>query len=188
MHLRLSPGMTLILLVTSSLPSQAQGPATATQHHKLLAKEVGVWDAEMSMWMAPGADPLETTAVETNEMLGDYWLSSVFKCDNPALPFEGHMKLGYDPAEEQFVGCWVDTMSPFWGLSKGSYHAETKSLVLVSTARDPESGEMKASTMISRFIDEDTKVFTIHAGEPGADGRPAKDAWKMMEIHYKRRK
>lgn len=186
MYRCLLPASVLLIGLTSAC--LAQQPPTATEEHKLLAREVGVWDATMTMWMAPGTEPMTSAAVETNTMFGPFWLFSEFTCNSPAMPFKGRMQLGYDPVDKKYVGMWVDTMSPFPSASKGTYNAETHTLTLVSTACDIQTGEMKTSTMVSHFVDDDTKTFAIYSGSPGPDGKPAADAWKMMKIEYTRRK
>lgn len=150
--------------------------------HRQLAREVGVWDAEMTLWMAPAAPPLVAKAVETNTMLGGFWLISEFQCESEQMPFQGRMHLGYDPQKEKFVGMWIDSMSPNGAYSEGDYDIATRTLTLVANSTNCETGEPETMTMITRYTGEETKVFTIHEGDQGAEG------WKMMEIRYTRRK
>ena len=61
----------LIALGQSSLarPAFAQETPplmTPTKEHEELAREVGVWDAENSLWVSPDADPITSKGVETN--------------------------------------------------------------------------------------------------------------------------
>lgn len=166
--------------ITGAAPGGLGGPEPAIPHQQL-AREVGTWDAQMTMWTAPGAVPLTTEAVETNTMLGPFWLVSEFKCDSPELPFSGRMQLGYDPQKKTFVGTWVDTMSPYIGQMTGDYDIATRSLTMVSHGTDARTGEPSTATMTTRYVDENTKVFTMHEGDAGSAG------FKMMEIRYTRR-
>jgi len=166
----------------------AQEPPAPLPQHKQMAREAGVWDAEMTTWFQPGAEPQTFEAKETNTMLGDYWLITEFKCEAPEFRFTGHMQLGYDSAEKHYVGVWIDSMNPHASNMTGNYDVESHTLTMVSKGRDFSTGAMQTSTMVTQYVDEDTKVFTMYAGEPGDDGKVAEDAYKMMQIKYKRRK
>lgn len=174
--------ITLALSVPATLVG-AQGFISASPQHIEMAREVGTWDAETKFWMTPGGEPTTSKAVETNKMFGDFWLLSHFKGDIAGAPFEGRMQLGYDPVEKKYVGTWIDTMTPYVSRLSGDYDVKNHTLTLVAKARDPQSGEIKTSTLISKYVDSDTKEFTMHDGGPDA-----KDPFKMMQITYKRRK
>ena len=78
----------------------AQEPPAATKAHALLKKDVGVWDADVTMWLAgPDGPKEEGKAVESNRMLGETWLLSEFKGPFGGIPFEGFGQFGYDPAK-----------------------------------------------------------------------------------------
>jgi hypothetical protein len=51
----------------------------------------------------------------------------------------------------------------------------------IAEGRDFETGQVTQSTHITRYIDENTRTFEIHAKEDGEKER------KVLEIHYKRR-
>ena len=98
--------LSLAILLCLSVTLVAQPPAPqVTDHHKKLQREVGVWDGQMKMWMAPDQDPQIVPLVETNTMLtGDLWLLSEFDCG----PFQGRGQIGYDTGKEKYVGTWID--------------------------------------------------------------------------------
>ena len=73
--------------------------------HKVLAMQVGVWDADISITM-PGQDSRDaanTKGVETNRTLADKWLISEFKGEFFGTPFEGHGVNGYDAKKAKFM-------------------------------------------------------------------------------------
>ncbi|MEM1271884.1 MAG: DUF1579 family protein [Bacteroidota bacterium] len=150
--------------------------------HRQLTREAGVWDAEMTMWASPGAPAMTATAVETNRMLGPFWMVSNFVCESPEFPFSGHMQLGYDKAEEKFIATWVDTLSPHIVRSEGTYDIATRSLTLIGRGVDIQTGKPCVTTMITQYVDQNNKLFTIYEGDRGAEGR------KTMEIKYSRRR
>jgi len=155
---------------------------TATDEHKLLQKDVGAWDAEMSLFIEPGAAPMVSQGTEKNELLpGGLWLISRFEGSIAGMPFSGVGTSGYDPVEKQYVGTWVDSTTPHIQMMRGDYDAETETLTGVGEGRDPETGEIVKYRVVSKYIDDDTRTFEMHA--PNEDG----EYWKMMEIRYKRR-
>ena len=175
-----------LVLVVETCPAQA--PPPPSPEHEQMAREAGEWDAQMTTWFQPGADPQTFKAKETNTMFGAYWLVTKFECKDPEFPFTGRMQLGYDSAEKHYVGVWIDNMNPHASHMTGQFDKESNTLTMVSKGRDFSTGEKHTSTMVTEYVDEDTKVFTMYAGEPGADGKVADDAYKMMQIKYKRKK
>jgi hypothetical protein len=157
-------------------------PPKATEQHKLLQKDVGTWDAVVKVWPMEGAEPVESKGVEKNELLkGGMWIVSRFEGAAGGMPFTGVGTFGYDPIEKKYVGTWVDTMTPHLMVSKGDYDENTKTMTMTGEGRHPDSGEVYESKQISRYVDDDTRVFEFHI--PGKDGKH----WKMMEITYQRR-
>lgn len=173
--------VTLVALVaTSSARAQMAQPG---EQHKNMAREAGVWDADVKMWMAPDAPPMPSKGVETNKMFGDFWLVSNFEMDMGGMKFKGHGQYGYDPKKKKYVGTWVDTMSPYLSTMEGEYDVETHTLTMYSTGINMMTGKEQKSKMISKYIDENTKQFEIHHEVEGEEGQ----WWKAMEIDYKRR-
>jgi hypothetical protein len=152
-----------------------------TEQHKLLQQDVGTWDATMKLWESPGAEPMESKATEKNELLGGMWLVSRFEGKIGDMPFTGIGTFGYDPVEKKYVGTWIDTLSPYMMTMKGDYDADKKTTTLMGEGRDAVTGNITKTKLISRSIDDDTRVFEMHM--PGENG----EFWKMMEIEYQRR-
>jgi hypothetical protein len=160
---------------------EAQLPQVSDQH-KLLQKDVGTWDAVMKIFPQEGAEPVESKGTEKNDLLpGGMWLVSQFKGEVFGMSFNGMGTMGYDPVEKKYVGTWVDSISPHLTVLKGEYDAAKKTMTSIAEGRDFQSGEVTQSKHITRFIDENTRTFEIHAKEGGEKER------KVMEIQYKRR-
>jgi hypothetical protein len=161
---------------------QQPGLPQATDAHKLLHKDVGTWDATMKIWMQEDGEPLESKGSETNELLpGGMWLISRYNGDFAGMPFTGVGTVGYDPVEKKYIGTWVDTISPHLTILKGDYDPETKTMTTTAEGRDFESGEVMQSRHVSRYLDDNTRTFEMHAKDRGGKER------KIMEIAYKRR-
>ncbi len=176
--------VTLVVMAAVASPLPAQFPAPeVTKEHKKLKDDVGVWDAEMKLWMDPNADPMVSKGVETNRMLGDYWLVSDFTADLAGQKFAGHGQTGYDPNTKKFVGTWIDTMSASISPMEGTWDEKTGEMTMIMTSIDPASGKEVKSKSISKRKDDKTRIFTMYMQAP--DGG---DEWvKSMEITYTRR-
>ena len=171
----------IAILSTARAQEEPQLPKP-TEAHKLLQRDVGTWDATMSIWPALNAEPIVSKATETNELLhGGMWLVSRFEGEIFEMPFSGIGTLGYDPVEKKYVGTWVDSMSPHLMTIKGDYDPATETLTAIAEGRDFETGKVEKSTHIARYIDENTRSFEIH------NTSKAEKPWKVLEIKYKRR-
>jgi hypothetical protein len=173
----------IALLAISSRTSAQDAPPMPgpTKEHELLKNGVGTWDATIKMSPQPGAEPMVSKGVEKNELIGGMWLVSRFEGEMMGMPFSGAGTFGYDPVEKKYVGTWVDSMSPHMLTIKGDYDSATKTMTEMAEGRDPMTGQITTSKLISRQVDDDTRTFEFYA--PGADGQ----FQKMMEIEYKRR-
>jgi len=180
----LALGITLDI-TPSITTTRAQGPMPqATAEHKSLEYYVGTWDADSKFWMAPGTEPMTGKAVETNKLLGTMWMVSEFKGEVMGMPFTGLGQYGYDLQKKKYVGTWIDTMSPYLSVMKGTMDKSTKTLTMMSKGFDPMLGKESISKMVSTMIDHDHKKFQIFMPVKGKEG----EWWKQMEIEYTRRK
>lgn len=161
-------------------------PDPVTEHHEVLKKDAGVWDAEVTIWpQGPQAEPLTSPGVETNRIVGGgLWLISDFKGSVAGQTFEGHGQFGYDPIEKKYVGTWVDSMSPFLNTMEGTYDASTQTLTMISEGRDPQTGKTVKSKSEARYVDEDHRIFTMSMANPA---NPSQFV-KVMQIDYTRRR
>ncbi|MCA9235393.1 MAG: DUF1579 domain-containing protein [Planctomycetales bacterium] len=173
-----------LVATTATIAIAQTGMFPPTPAHRQMAREAGVWEADVKMWMAPEDVPMSSQAVETNEMLGDYWLESKFEGEFGGQKFVGKGMTGYDPAAKKFVGTWCDTMTPYLTTTEGDYDVETHTLTMMGASRDPATGEMTKSKITTKYVDDDAKVMTMYGPVPDEDGQ----WWKMMEITYKRKK
>ena len=185
MRLPLSPlGLTAFLLAAAVAPLAANAQLPQDEAHKHLETEAGVWDATVKMWHTADADPMESKAVETNEMFGDFWLLSKFETDFGGMKYTGRMQLGYDPQKKKYVGTWIDTMSPYLQTMEGTYDEKTKTSTMLATGVDMMTGKVSNSKMVTRIENENEKVFEMFMPVEGKKD----EWWKSMEVKYTRRK
>ena len=138
-----------------------------TREHEILKKDVGTWDATSKLWSQPGGEPTVSKGTEKNELLaGGMWLVSRFESDMDGMPYVGMGTFGYDPVEKKYIGTWIDSMSPYLVIAKSDYDPATETLTGTGEGRDPQSGQMTTSKLVSRYTDDDTRISEFYM--PGA--------------------
>ncbi len=66
------------------------------------------------------------------------------------------------------VGTWVDSLSDFVGVSKGTLSKNGKKLTLRVPSKDPASGAKYMSKWVVKKVNANTRELQIYA--PGPDG------------------
>jgi hypothetical protein len=164
---------------------RGQFPAPeASPEHKVLQQDVGVWDAHMKLWIqGPDAEPMASKGVERTRAMGAMWVVSDYEGDFGGEKFFGHGQLGFDPEKKKYTGTWIDTMSPFLISMEGTYDAAKREMTVLATGLDPATRQETKSKMVTRYVDKDTRHFTMFMETPGQG-----DGWtKSMEVTYRRR-
>jgi hypothetical protein len=193
-------GCGLILGLALAAPSAAQAPEMSAEEkaameawmeamtpgpeHQFLAKNVGTWNATVTMWQAAGAPPQISQATSVRRMiLGgrvmvDEWTGSMM-----GMPFEGFGTSGYDNASKKWWGTWSDNMSTGSMTMTGSCDADPKKgCVHTGKAVDPATGKEVTSRSTTVWPTPDEERMEMYG--PGPDGKE----FKMMEIVAKRAK
>lgn len=176
-------GLSVVALLSSVVAQEQQPPTPqASPEHLVLQKDVGTWDAEITLFPpAPGVAPMKSKGREKCELLpGGMWLISRFEGDMMGTKFSGAGTTGYDPVEKKYVGTWVDSMSPHMMQLKGEYDAAKSTMTTIGEGLDPATGAKYTAKLISRYLDDNNRTFEMHM--PGPDGKQM----KMMEIKYQR--
>jgi len=158
-------------------PAPKPGP-----EHAMLAKDAGVWDAEITMWFGPG-EPTRAKGVWTAKMdMGGFWQVSDFDSEMMGAPFRGHQLTGFDQNKKKFVTVWADSMGSWMMVSEGTYDAAKKTLTMFANAAGMD-GKPQRDKMVTTYPDDDHQIFTMYT----LDGKTKK--WnRVMEISYTRRK
>ncbi|MEA2326038.1 MAG: hypothetical protein QOE68_997 [Thermoanaerobaculia bacterium] len=169
-------------------PSQAEmeammKAATPGDAHKKLGAMAGTFNAEVKMWMQPGAPPVGGGGVAENSWaLDGRWLEQHFTGNFMGMPFTGVGFTGYDNIKKKYVGTWMDTMTTAMMVSSGTANADGKSYTFTSTMDDPMTGKSSPVKETVTIVDDDH--HTLEMWSPGPDGK----MFKTMEIAYTRKK
>ncbi|MEM7456492.1 MAG: DUF1579 domain-containing protein [Planctomycetota bacterium] len=161
-------------------PTLIHAQAIATEEHKILHHDVGTWDATVKMWMEPGAEePMVSRGVETNRMVGDFWLVGDFEGDFQGMPMIGHSMQGYDAESGKFFGMWVDSMSDKPTKMSGTWDAESSTMSFETSAYDP-TGAPISGKMVIVYNEDGSRTMSMHYPNP----ENTEEWMTVMEIHY----
>ena len=153
------------------------GPPGSAGRHRLylefLKWEEGTWDATITQVDPKGGPPKVTHAVQTDRLRAcGQWLitelTMVGAAPGAAGSYEGFGILGFDPEENKMVGTWVDSLTDFVAVSKGTVSKNGKKLTLRVPTKDPASGATFMSKWVVKKVNANTRELQIYA--PGPDG------------------
>lgn len=155
--------------------------ATPSDMHKMLAKYNGEWEGNMKMWMAPGAEPMESTATITNDMhMGDRYQKSTYSGTSMGMPFQGESMTAYDNMKKKFYNTWIDNMGTGVIYSEGEWNADSKTVTYNGKMSEPMSGTQLDVRQVITYIDNDHYKMEMYYNMGGQD-------FKSMEANYTRK-
>jgi len=179
--------LTLVATVAAAPAVRAQAPAEPPMpkpgpEHELFKQDAGTWDATVEAWMAPGAPPMTSKAVETNVVAcGGLCLVTDFKGDFGGMPFDGHGTSAYDSTKKKYVGSWTDSMSSGIAMSEATYDTAARTMTGYMEGPDA-SGKVAKMKSVVEYKGADSRVFTMYM--TGPDGKDVLG----MRITYTKRK
>jgi hypothetical protein len=156
---------------------------TPGENHKMLAKEVGTWEGEVTQWMDPTQPPTKTKATNVVKMAfnGLYQISD-FKTTMMGKPMQGKSTVGYDNVKKMYVSTWIDNMGSGIVNMSGTYDEATKTINLKGKQSDPMTGTESDIRQEMKYLNNDTYVLSMYGA--GMDGKEM----KFMEGTFKRKK
>lgn len=187
--LTLSVMALLMLAVTCRVQAQDDAMMKAWQTymtpgdaHKMMAKDNGKWNADVTMWMAPDSPPTKSKAVCENSMIfGGRYQKSMHKGTMMGKPFEGMSLLGYDNAKKVFVSSWVDNMGTGIMTMEGTWDEATKCINFNGKCVDPSTGKDMDIRQVFKFVDSNNQLLEMYCTTDGKE-------MKTMEIKLSRQK
>ena len=155
--------------------------ATPGDGHKWLEPVIGGWDTKISMWMAPGTPPRQSTGTADHKwVLGGRFVEQRYEGSFMGQPFSGVGYTGYDNYKKKYVGTWMDTMGTMIMVSQGD--AAGKTLTMSSTIDDVITGKATAVKSEIKIVDADHHTMEMWGPDPTGK------SFKTLEIQYTRKK
>jgi hypothetical protein len=154
---------------------------TPGEMHQMLASSDGTWKTKISMWMAPGTEPMLSEGTSVNEMiLGGRYQKSTHSGDFMGMPMEGMNLLGFDNATKEFYATWIDNMSTGMMISKGKYDGSTKKVNMKGTYVDPMDAKEKPFRQTFEIVDDNHHVMEMFMNDESGK------EFKTMHIDFMR--
>src|SRR5882757_11212726 len=149
--------------------------------HQMVAKSDGNWKADVTMWMAPGAEPTKNTAECTNKMiLGGRYQETKYTGTMMGMPFEGMGLMAYDNAKKVFISSWVDNMGTGMMNLEGKWDDNSKSITFLGKSVDPTTGKEMDIRQVLKIIDDNAQQLDMYMQMNGQE-------FKTMEIKLTRK-
>lgn len=151
---------------------------TLSPEFALLQKDVGEWDAALTITPGPGAPTQASVGRLVGRLIaGGRWLITDFK--NHTTGFEGHGIYGFNPASRRYVGTWVDDMRTNLHVGEGEWDAASRTMTFVWKATMP-NGQPMAWKETSHLVSDTEQLFRVLFPLP--DG----GEFEMMHAIYRR--
>lgn len=155
--------------------------ATPGDIHKMLAKSAGTWTCTVTMWMAPGGQPMNSTTEAKNEMiLGGRYLQQTNTGSFMGQPFTGVSTTGYDNAKKIFVNTWIDNMGTGIMFLTGTWDASNNTITFTGNMVDPTSGKDILVKETLKIVDDNHEELAMYTTAGGHE-------FKNMEIKMVRK-
>ncbi len=132
---------------------------TLSPEFALLQKDVGEWDATITVTPSPGAPPQASTGRMVGRLIsGGRWLITDFK--NHTTGFEGHGIYGFNAAAKRYVGTWVDDMRTNLYVGEGDWDAARRTMTYAWKATMP-NGQAMSWKETSQLISDTEQLFRV---------------------------
>ena len=169
----------------ADMMAQAQKYTEPGEHHELLKRHLGEWDAEVSLFMGGNTNAMEPSkGTSTTEWLMEgRWLKSDFQGSMMGMPMRIVSIMGYDNFKQSYVVTSVNSMDTIMLRQEGDMDPGGKALLVYGTLDEYLTGEHdKMVKTVFRYLSEDEIVMEVHDLPIGENNT------KVFEIRYKRRK
>ncbi len=164
-----------------------------TPQHQWLQQLVGEWTSEMEATMAPDQPPEKFTGIEIVRSIGGLWTLGEGTGSMPGGgTMTSFMTLGYDPAQQRFVGTFIASMMTHMWIYHGQLDSTGNKLVLDTEGPsfdNPEVASTNGMNPLKLAKYKDTIEFlspdhrTLSSSTIGPDGQ-----WRQfMTAHYRRK-
>ncbi|TWU29274.1 DUF1579 domain-containing protein [Bythopirellula polymerisocia] len=158
--------------------------STPGKMHERLAQDIGTWDCETTMWMAPNTEPMKSGGTATYSPLMD---GRFIKCDMegemPGMgPYHGMGICGYDNVSQEFICNWMDNHGTGIMNGVGELSDDGKTLTWEFTYNCPITKKPVVMREVETVTGPDTKTFDMFGADPKSG-----EEFKMMHIDFTRK-
>jgi hypothetical protein len=137
--------------------------ATPGEEHDSLAKQVGIWTAEVKAWMDPSAEPEVSTGTFHREMtLGGRVLTEHYERMVMGMPFKGFGMNGYDNVSGRWWSTWNDNLSTGPTQMWGEWSEKEGAMVFYGEGPDMMTGGMVKMKTIVRHPNADQEILEVY--------------------------
>ncbi len=154
---------------------------TPGKMHEHLRQGAGVWHGKSTMWMVPGAEPVESECVSTVSPIFDgRYTKCEIEGEMPGMgPFKGFGLYGFDNVSQKFVSTWIDNQGTGMMNGEGTLSEDGKVLSWDFTYNCPLTKKATRMREIETITGPDTKTLEMF----GKDPKTGKE-YKMMTIDF----
>jgi hypothetical protein len=165
--------------------AQHQQAAQPGPEHERLAGMAGSWDVELTMWPAPGAEPMKTTGTMRAEtILGDRFLVQTMDVADTDPAGEQMSMIGFDRRSNEYIVIGLDSSGTYWVTARGPADESGDRAVLSGEDYDAIVDGVQLYDFVLSWPDEDTFVVEIiFKDEIHTGGGPP---FKMVEVVSRR--
>ena len=157
-----------------------QKAMTPGPEHEMLAKMVGEWDGDITMWMDPTKPPETSKGTVKYESIFDgRYIVGKFSGNMMGMPFSGMDITGYDNVKKVFFSSWYDNMGTGVMYVEGTYDKNSNTCNYTGETMDPMGNKMKVREVVT-VIDKNHSKFEMFMDMGTGE-------MKSMEIKYTRK-
>jgi hypothetical protein len=158
-----------------------QKVAEPGSEHEMLASLKGTWTQKITLWPAPGVEPMVFEGTAENKMiLGGRFLESRSESGEGEMFTQSLTLYGYDNRYAEFTIVGFDTWGTYFVTAQGPMQEDGETVVMHGTDFDPLMNFEQEYDMVLKFVDEDTyKSEVIFYNEEMTGGE---ERFKMLEV------
>lgn len=157
---------------------------TPGEAHRVMDRLAGTWNTRTRMWWGGegNGDPMESEGTSVVEWILDgRFLEERNQGTLMGQPITGRGIYGFDNNKKKYTAMWIDTMTTSMLISEGTLSRDGDIITYFGSMDEPMTGEHDKTVMyVSRFIDDNKRVFEIH------DMSIVPGNTKVLEVIYTR--
>ena len=135
---------------------------TPSKSHEMLAKDTGVWNADMTFWMPGNPEAQkEKSKAEYKMILGGLYQEGKYSGDIFGMPFEGKGLMAFDNETEEYISTWIDNMGTGIMVTRGKYDEASKSITLFGDQVVPGTKKSKKVKEVITYMDDNSQKMEM---------------------------